>query len=210
MNTRDNFSIVKRGKVTPVRLALPWHPADYKKPANPPKIFATPPIDYWVAIPQNAQWQYLAGDYPRGKDWTKAGFDVKGWKTGAAGFGYGTDGVKTELKDMEGKYSTIYLRREFKIEQADKITELGLMIDYDDGFIAYLNGREVARVNVDRSSGRNAQGVKFRNEFGYAYVSLKDVHKHLRDGVNVLSIEGHNFKKEKTDFVLDPYLIVED
>ena len=206
----DNFSIVKRGKVTPIRVALPWRPEEYKKPQFSPKIYPAPPIDYWVAIPKNAQWKYLAGDYPRGRDWTKADFEAKGWKTGVAGFGYGTEGVMTELKNMEGKYSTIYLRRGFTIPQADKITELGLVIDYDDAFIAYLNGQEVARMGVDRSSGRNVQGVKFRQEVGYAYVALKDVHKFLRDGVNVLAIEGHNFKKEKTDFVLDPYLIVED
>lgn len=207
---RDNFSIVKRGKVVPTRLALPWRPAEYKKPASEPKHYATAPVDHWEAIPKNAEWQYLAGDHPRSRDWTKPGFYTKDWKTGPAGFGYGADGLKTELKDMEGNYSTIYLRREFKIEQADKVTELSLMIDYDDAFIAYLNGREVARVGVERSSGRNAQGVKLRNEVGFAYVPLKDVQKNLRDGVNLLAIEGHNFKTNKTDFVLDPYLIVED
>lgn len=207
---RDNFSIVKRGKVVPIPLALPWRMGEYKKPAGEPQRYPATPVDYWAAIPQNAHWHYLAGDHPRRREWTKLGFDTKNWKIGPAGFGYGADGLKTELNDMEGNYSTIYLRREFKIEQADKVTELSLMIDYDDAFIAYLNGREVARAGVERSSGRNAQGVKFRNGVGFVYVPLKDVQKNLRNGVNLLAIEGHNFKTNKTDFVLDPYLIVED
>src|SRR5205814_537157 len=35
---RDLFSMVKRGKVEPVRLALPWQPEEYKKQTNDVKV----------------------------------------------------------------------------------------------------------------------------------------------------------------------------
>jgi hypothetical protein len=50
----------------------------------------------------------------------------------------------------------LYVRREFTVTQADTVTELGLWVDYADGIIVHLNGQEVTRVNVGRSSGRNA------------------------------------------------------
>ena len=90
------------------------------------------------------------------------------------------------------------------------MNELGLVIDYRDGFVAYLNGYEVARVGVTRSSGRNAQGVKVRDERGAVYVALKDIATYLKDGTNVLAIEGHAASADGADFLLDPSLISED
>ena len=87
---------------------------------------------------------------------------------------------------------------------------MGLSIDYEDAFIAYLNGREVARQNVGRSSGRNAQAIKQREDHGRVYILLKDFQNYLRDGDNVLAIEGHTASPDSLDFTLDPILILED
>ena len=102
-------------------------------------------LDYKLLISQNADWQYLANEHPQGQTWTRRDFDAAKWKTGTAGFGLRHSGVKTELTRERNKPASIYLRREFTVPQADAVTEIGLMIDYRDGFIAYLNGREVAR-----------------------------------------------------------------
>jgi hypothetical protein len=85
------------------------------------------------------------------------------------------------------------------------------MISYDDAFIAYLNGHEVVRAGIKLGSGRNARDIKTHNAKGrYDYFPFKDYDKYLKDGTNVLAIEGHNKDLESTDFTLDPYLIVED
>jgi hypothetical protein len=209
---RDLFSLMKRGKVQQQRLSLPWQPPEYKKPTNETRIAASPPVDYKVLIPQNADWRYLAGEHPRGLDWALEGFDASGWKTGTAGFGFGDAEFRTEIKDMRGKPATIYLRREFTVEQMDRITELGLMINYLDGFIAYINGREVARSNIGRSSGRNAQKItpRARDSRGHAYFALKDIHRHVHDGVNVLAIEAHSASGDIMDLLVDPWLLLED
>jgi acid phosphatase type 7 len=209
---RDLFSLVKRGKVQQQRLSLPWQPPEYKKPTNETRIAASPPVDYKVLIPKNADWRYLAGEHPRGLDWALEAFDASGWKTGTAGFGFGDAEFRTEIKDMRGKPATIYLRREFTVEQMDRITELGLMINYLDGFIAYINGREVARSNIGRSSGRNAQKItaRGRDSRGHAYFALKDIHRHVHDGVNVLAIEAHSASGDIMDLLVDPWLLLED
>lgn len=209
---RDLFSLVKRGKVVQQRLSLPWQPPEYKKPTNETKIAASPPIDYKVLIPRNAEWRYLAGQHPRGLDWARDNFDFSGWKTGTAGFGFGDVEFRTELKGMRGKPASIYLIKDFTVEQADRVTELGLMINYLDGFIAYINGREVARSGVGRSSGKNAQKItaRSRDDRGFAYFALKDIHKHLRDGDNVLAIEAHSASGDVLDLLVDPWLLLED
>ena len=212
---RDVFSMVKRGKVEPVRIALPWQPEEYKKPTNTSshaesRIANSTPVDYKVLIPKFAEWQFLAGEDPQGANWTRKGFDAAKWKQGAAGFGFGDATFRTEVpREGGGRPSSIYLRREFNIEQADRITEMGLIVDYRDGFIAYINGREVARVNVGRSAGRNVQKLKAREGSGTTYISLKDAHRHVKEGVNVLAIEAHS-PTDAVDMFIDPYLILED
>jgi hypothetical protein len=213
-NTRDLFSMVKRGKVEPVRLALPWQPEEYKKPTNDVKtvdykIMTAPPIDYKVLIPKNAEWQYLANQHPQGQTWTHRDFDASKWKVGAAGFGFRNADARTELTHQRNHPNSIYLRREFTVEQADKVTEIGLMVDYRDGFIVYLNGREVGRQNIARSSGRNVQKIKARDDSGYIYVPLKSLDRALKSGVNILAIEAHA-APEAQDLQIDPYLILED
>lgn len=206
----DLFSIVKRGKVSPARLALPWAPPEYKKPENSPKYPATPPVDHKVVIPAGADWQYTFDQPVRGKDWTQEDFKAEGWKTGPSAFGYGKVAFRTDVRDMRRKHTVLYARREFQIEQVDRLTEIGLQIDFSDAFIAYINGKEVARNGVGRSSGRNAQGVKLREQKGVQYFTLQDIGKHLKDGTNVLCIEAHNSSADKADFLLSPTLIIED
>lgn len=210
---KDLFSVVKRSKVTPTRLALPWQPPEYKKPTNEPKIPATPAVDHHTLIAHGDVWQFTLTP-PQGLDWTRLTFESKGWNQGPSGFGYGqgtsASPIKTALPNMRRNASTLFLRRSFSVDQADRVTELGLRIDYKDAFIAYLNGREVARHGVGRSSGRNAQSVKPREDQGPVYVTLKDAHKYLLDGANVLAIEAHNSSADNPEFLLNPVLLVED
>jgi hypothetical protein len=206
----DLFSVVKRGKVSPARLTLPWTAPEYKKPENPPRIPAAPAVDHKVVISPGADWQYTFDLPVRGKAWALPGFAAEGWKTGPAAFGYGKVTFRTDVREMRRKYTVLYARREFQIEQADRVTEMGLQIDFSDAFIAYVNGKEVARSGVGRSSGHNAQNVKMRDQKGSQYIVLSDSQKHLKDGLNVLSIEAHNSSADRVDFLLDPALLVED
>ena len=213
-NVRDLFSLVKRGKVDPVRLALPWQPEEYKKSTNQVKeadytVQNGAPVDYKVLIPKAAEWQYLEGQDPQGLAWTQKDFDASGWKRGPAGFGYGDATFRTAVTRERGRSGSVYLRHEFTIEQTDRITELGLIVDYRDGFVAYVNGREVARVGIGRSNGRNVQQLKRRENSGAAYVALKDIQRHVKDGVNVLAIEAHAVS-DALDLSIDPSLILED
>jgi len=209
---RDTFSIVKRTNVELARLVAPWQPEPWKAEAGDGKdASAEPPEDYIEVIPKHAEWRYLAGKNPKGgAEWTKKDYDDSDWEVGEAGFGYADNDDRTVLSDMQGKYSVVYIRHDFEIEQADYVADIGLMINFDDAFVAYLNGKEVARVGV-KGSGKDAKEIKQHDATGrYAYYPLKDFEKYLKDGTNVLAIEGHNASPNSHDFTLDPFLVVED
>jgi outer membrane protein assembly factor BamB len=146
-------------------------------------------------IAQGSNWLYHLGDEAP-DDWEKPEFDASEWKTGKAGFGYGDGDDATEI-DMRGKFSAVRIRRDFEAEAG---TELILRINYDDGFIVWLNGVEILREGVSKSNN----DVKSHEAAGYEQFSLKGVT--LRPGRNVLAIEGRNTSSGSSDFTLDPSL----
>jgi hypothetical protein len=207
---QDLFAMTKQGKVTPARLPHPWRAPDYKKPERSPELAATPPVDHKLVIPGDAEWQYTYRLPVRGREWTQPGFNPAGWLTGRAGFGHGTGSFRTDVSGMRPNHTVLYARREFHLDQADRVTELGIKIDYRDGYVAYVNGREVARSGVARGSGRNAQEVRARDRKESRFVALPDALKFLVDGVNTFAIEAHRSSGTSREFLLHPALIVED
>ena len=207
---RDRFSIVKRGSISPLHIPLPWQApawaplkkADGETPSEIPEDFVT-------AINTNAVWQYLTGSHPEGK-WSEVGYKATGWKSGEAGFGYNNKTNHTNLSDMKGKYATAYFRHEFEVEHADQITELGLLINYDDAFIAYLNGKEVLRKGVGKGSGKTATNISKHGAGQYVYLPIGEPEKNIKDGKNCLAIEGHNTSVDSLGFTIDPILLIED
>ena len=98
-------------------------------------------------IDHGDEFKYLV---PSGniQNWNTLDFNDQSWNIGETGFGYGDGDDETELP-----YGTIsvYLRKEFSISDISLIQGLILDIDYDDGFVAYINGEEVARANINGS-----------------------------------------------------------
>ena len=166
-----------------------------------------PPEDIRPIIRKGSDWQYLAGGHPAG-NWTQPDFDDGSWDVSAAGFGYSDDDDNTVLKGMRGRYSVVYIRKSFEVSEIENIRELGLMINCDDAFIAYLNGKEVVRAGVGRGSGARASRIESHEADGHKYFIIGEHADLLRDGMNVLAIEGHNDNIDSSDFTLDPYLVV--
>jgi len=156
-------------------------------------------------IKQGANWLYLAGTHPD-SGWMQPDYKDDNWKTAPAGFGYNNDDVNTTLTNMRNRYPVVYLRRSFDLHKPDKIAELGLVVKYDDAFIAYLNGREILRVGVLSGRGPGASGIIKHEDHSWEYFRIDNHTTFLREGTNVLAIEGHN-EKTGSDFCLHPYLI---
>jgi len=163
-------------------------------------------------IEQGSEWHYLAGGkIPKDSSWTGLSFDAgkAGWKTGKAGFGYGDDDDETVLDDMEGKYLSVFIRREFELPEKVELKGLGLLINYDDGFILHANGRRLfssSNVTVDEKTGETT--VTNHEANGAEYFSLSEYASAFRTGKNVIAIQGINTNLPSTDFTLDPQLLL--
>jgi hypothetical protein len=162
-------------------------------------------------IAPHAEWDYLAGgETPETEMWTKLGFDPReeGWKSGPAGFGYGDGDDRTRLENMKGNYTAIFIRREFEIPDGTDLKRLGLVINYDDGFILHVNGREVLSREVRRREDGSVE-VSSHESSGAEYFPLGAFADAFTAGTNVMALEGHNASKGSSDLSLDPYLVVE-
>ena len=88
--------------------------------------------------------------------WTASDFDDTAWQSAATGIGYDAAGDYAPLigaggdvqAAMHGVNSTAYVRTEFEVADPASVDVLRLAMQYDDGYIAYLNGAEIARRNA--------------------------------------------------------------
>jgi hypothetical protein len=75
-------------------------------------------------------------------DWTQESFPDENWIHDRAEFGFGEGDETTEL--VPGRV-TYYFRYAFDAEALENAGTMTLEVNYDDAFVAYINGLEVAR-----------------------------------------------------------------
>lgn len=166
------------------------------------------PVDRYKVIAKGDPWKYFEGKTHPGITWHHLDFDDESWKTGRTGIGYGDGDDATLLVSMEDGYLAVYTRKTFQVEDASKVQKLQLLADYDDGFVCFLNGQEVARRNVpvaqDHRTATSSQHEAGESES----VDLSPAVPLLRTGWNVLAIEVHNASLGSSDLSLIPELII--
>lgn len=102
-------------------------------------------IDHWESvISAGDEWHYFIGNEAPPQEWFEKSFDPSNWNKGMGGFGYGDNDDGTII---ETTYS-VFLRKTFEIADKSLIEKFLLEADYDDAFVAYLNGVEIARSNI--------------------------------------------------------------
>jgi len=127
------------------------------------------------------------------------------------GFGDIAGAVATDIADdMRGINSSMQCRLAFEVDEPEQFSGLNLRMKYDDGFVAYLNGVEVARdgftglprwdsvADGDRADPLAGDWVSFdiSNDVGT-----------LIDGSNVLAIQGLSHGVSDDDFVIVAELV---
>lgn len=158
------------------------------------------PLVQWSSDPEStAHLRWLETAENRG---------VEGrWAAGPGGFGYGDGDDATVFPRMRGRHRTIAIRRTVEVPaEIPKDATLYLVADYDDGFVAWLDGREIARKNVEGGGG--SYRVPTDHEAGRAEeILLGRVGDKLPGGKAVLAVEGVNVSRESSDFSLDVRLV---
>ena len=147
-------------------------------------------------------WRFLRGHAPPPRAWKEPSFDDRVWESGPSGFGFADGDDETIIHDMRGRYLTLYTRKSFRAEPPRPGARLVLRVDYDDGFVAYLNGKEAARSNVGAPGvePRFDEAAIAKHEAGSAEdFDLGLATEVLRTGENLLAVELHNESLTSSD-----------
>ena len=109
----------------------------------------------------------------------------------------------------QGVNASAFLRIGFNVADVSNVAGLLLRMKFDDGFVAYLNGQEVARVNAPATTAWNstATGTQLAGDaVQFQNFDLTDFAGYLLQGNNVLAIQGLNTSAADADFLLLPQL----
>lgn len=143
-------------------------------------------------------WKYIIPASEPDSKWRDPSFDDALWSSGRGGFGYGDNDDMTVLPQGT---KCVYLRKSFEITDTSKILNLLLHADYDDAFVAYINGVEIGRggglqdINPVYSSAVSytREAVMYSGGNPEAFMKKKDEwKKFLKVGKNVLCIQLYN------------------
>ncbi len=163
-----------------------------------------------VLVQSNSIWRFVKGLAEASTPidaWRQPAFDDSGWSNAPAPFFFGdpySNNVPafTLLFDMQGAYSSIYLRQKFNVTGASAITNLLLNFQMDDGLVAWLNGVEIFRFNAPAgdvpyngvASATAQEPGGFGGVGGAAYIltNLFNAAAHLVEGENVIAIHALN------------------
>ncbi len=165
---------------------------------------------YWDTIINRGDlWKYRRGTSQLSSSWKRLGYNDDSWDSGPSGFGYSDDDDATVVQSI----ITLYVRKTFMIDNVDQVAAAVLHVDYDDAFVAYMNGVEIARANI----GSPGQTVRYNTtaDGGHEALMIQGLPPErfdidladnlLQDGENVLAIEVHNVGSNSSDMTLIPF-----
>ena len=163
--------------------------------------------DHWeTAINAGDEWAYLIPKSDLPSDWKSLDFDESSWLTGPGGFGYGDNDDGTKIEPS----MSVYMRKKFNVTDYSKLITAVLHADYDDGFVAYLNGIEMGRsmnlgkpgesiaYNQSANNDHEAHLYRERSPEAYSLDSLQ-LASMLTAGNNILAIQVHNVNITSSD-----------
>ena len=164
-------------------------------------------------IPPHSMFRYLTPSSTHSKEnWTDLDFkETSSWKSGRSGFGFQRSGtslsglIKTKVSTSK---RVIWTRKKFSVKDQDTLGSLILRIQFDDGFIAYLNGEKVASANALNNPKYNSYATSNNNENSFLDFDLSDHIPFLKTGGNnVLAVQAFDYRNDRNEFFVMPTLL---
>lgn len=198
--------LVKQGALAAILLSLPF-------------LLATPLQAEEILVDFGSVMVYKdnTDDPGIGMNWTSSSFDDSRWDDGIYGVGY-EDGSGAEnllLTNVPSGTISIYTRVEFDIAELSAVDNLFLGVDYDDGYIAWVNGTEVYRsasMPLDPPVWNSQPSLHESSNGAVPVYEWQDISFRalpvLEEGTNILAIGVWNESASSSDLVLAPRLTV--
>jgi hypothetical protein len=169
-----------------------------------------PGLHWQTIIDIGDVWKYTLPQSELDGSWRSAGYDDATWQSGKSGFGYGDNDDSTLVDNT----MSVFLRKSFTISNKQNVGKAYLHMDFDDAFVAYINGVEVARANIGAPGEMPAYNAPANNydhealmfQGGYPEGFVVDhVADYLVEGENVLAIQVHNHSITSSDLTAIPF-----
>ncbi|MGI8604931.1 MAG: lamin tail domain-containing protein [Verrucomicrobiales bacterium] len=180
------------------------------------------------AVPEFSNGAYLVpvagnqGDTLTLSQWTRTEepTNAEHWASAQMGVGYSTGTsaaafapfIKTNVEAaMRAVNATIYLRIPFTLGAAEvlRARTLTLQMRYDDGYVAYLNGTQIAARNAPGLTFFNSAATSAHSDIAAVVFENVDVTAYLhllQPGANMLAIRGLNSTISGSDALFSPQL----
>jgi hypothetical protein len=174
-------------------------------------VTATDTWKYFVGVVEPSGQLYDPALLASGKlnvGWGTVNYDDLEWSSGPGPIGAGSPGVTlgTNLTAQVINITpSVFVRKVFSVtsSEAADTQPLQLVVRYDDSFVAYLNGVEVARRNIgvpNTFTPRTAVADVESNTT--VTLSIDPPAKLLVPGNNVLALQVHNYTFNNADLLL--------
>jgi len=157
------------------------------------------------------EFRYIIPDSQTSNNWKNLDFDDDNWQTGNSGFGYGDGDDETIIPN--GTLS-LFIRKTFTINDLNDIESLILDVDYDDAFVAYINGVEVGRRNISGNPPLY-NSVPYTDHESAIYkngkpdrITISNFDGIINSGENIFALQAHNISNTSSDFTIIPFLSV--
>ena len=105
----------------------------------------------------------------------------------------------------------ILIRHILEIPDLTSHQRVILSVKSDDGFVAYVNAREVGRIRIPEAADKKTlpHNATANNAFEPLKPDELDVTKYLKSGKNILALHGVNRALQSSDFSLIPVIRAE-
>lgn len=170
-------------------------------------------VSHWETVIREGDiCNYLIPPNNISDEWRSIHYIDSTWSIGQTGIGYGDEDDNTIIPQT----ISAYLRCKFTVADITQVSGLFLNIDFDDGFVVYLNGEEIARENMgaigdqvfyNSTATTDHEAQLYQGNSTNAY-RITDRIELLQNGENVLAIEVHNVNSTSSDLTLIPFLSV--
>ncbi len=170
-------------------------------------------INHWeTVIYANDNWRYVTDSVFQDQNWKLLSYNDSIWTEGNGGLGYGDNDDSTIVPNCK----ILYLRKKFILQDTGVICTALLSIDYDDAFVAWLNGGEIARSGVTgvfpdaNSPVVNHEASMFSGGHPENFIIHEDsLSKYLNPGENILSFQIHNQSANSSDLTSRIYFSID-
>lgn len=161
-------------------------------------------------LPRGSSWRYSAtGAEPPA--WAAPTYADSAWPSGPAALGFGEPFIVTSVPmgpDATTRYWTTYFRTSFALAEPPSFGGLTLHARYDDGFVARLNGVEIARRGLPAGPIVYTTPAAQHEPAAFEAIDVSAAGlAALVAGTNVLAVEVHQATNVSSDLAWDGELV---